>query len=77
LVLRQGVVLVAVGIVLGLVGAFWDTRLIQQMLFTIEPTDPATFIGVSLLFAVVALIACLIPAWRALRVDPLSALAVE
>jgi putative ABC transport system permease protein len=77
LVLRQGVVLVAVGIVLGLVGAFWVTRLIQQMLFTIEPTDPATFIGVSLLFAVVALIACLIPAWRALRVDPLSALAVE
>ncbi len=77
LVLRQGVLLVAVGIVLGLVGAFWVTRLIQQMLFTVEPTDPATFVGVSLLFAVVALIACLIPAWRALRVDPVLALAVE
>ena len=77
LVLRQGVILVAVGTTLGLVGAYWVTRMIQQMLFTIEPTDPVTFVGVSLLFAVVALVACLIPAWRALRVDPLSALAVE
>jgi putative ABC transport system permease protein len=77
LVLRRGLALVGVGIILGLVGAFWVTRLIQQMLFTIEPTDPATFVTVSVFFAVVALIACLIPAWKALRVDPLSALAVE
>ena len=75
--LKRGVVLVAVGIALGLVGAFWVTRLIQQMLFDIEPTDPVTFLGVSLFFATIALVACLIPAWRALRVDPLAALATE
>jgi putative ABC transport system permease protein len=77
MVLRRGVALVVIGIALGLVGAFWVTRLIQQMLFTIEPTDPTTFISVSLFFALVALVACLIPAWRALRVDPLTALAAE
>jgi putative ABC transport system permease protein len=77
LVLRRGVALVALGIAVGLVGAFWVTRLIQQMLFTIEPTDPATFATVSLFFALVGLIACLIPAWRALRVDPLTALQAE
>jgi putative ABC transport system permease protein len=47
------------------------------MLFTIEPTDPATFVTVSLFFTVIGLIACLIPAWRALRVDPLTALQAE
>ncbi|UCG85778.1 MAG: ABC transporter permease [Gemmatimonadota bacterium] len=77
LVLRRGVALVVVGILLGLVGAFWITRLIQQMLFMIEPTDPATFVTVSMFFAVIGAIACLIPAWRALRVDPLTALQTE
>ena len=77
LVVQRGAILVAAGIVLGLVGAFWITRLIQQMLFDVQPTDPATFIFVSLFFAAIALVACLIPAWRALRVDPLEALAAE
>ncbi len=77
MVLKHGLALVAIGIALGLVGAFWATRLIQQMLFTIDPTDPVTFAGVSLFFALVALAACLIPAWKALRVDPLTALAAQ
>ena len=57
LVLRRGVVLVVAGILIGLVGAFWVTRLIQQMLFSIQPTDPTTFVTVSLFFAVIAGIA--------------------
>ncbi len=77
LVLRRGVTLVAVGILIGLVGAFWVTRLIQQMLFAVEPTDLMTFVTVSLFFASVATIACLVPAWRAIRVDPLTALQTE
>jgi len=76
-VLKRGLLLGVIGIAAGLVGAFWATRLIQQMLFTIEPTDPVTFAAVSAFFALVALVACLIPAWRALRVDPLTALAAQ
>ncbi|UCD25740.1 MAG: ABC transporter permease [Gemmatimonadota bacterium] len=77
LVLKRGVILVAMGIVLGLVGAYWVTRLIQQMLFEVEPTDVFTFVAVSLFFTAIALVACLVPAWRALRVDPLAAVATE
>ncbi len=77
LVVTRGLKLVAAGILLGLIGAFWGTRLIQQMLFEVEATDAVTFVTVSLFFAVVAMIACLMPAWRALRVDPLLALQAE
>jgi ABC-type lipoprotein release transport system permease subunit len=47
------------------------------MLFGVEPTDATTFVGVIALFAMIALIACLIPAWRAVRVDPVAALQAE
>jgi putative ABC transport system permease protein len=77
LVVNRGLKLVVAGIVAGLVAAFWSTRLIQQMLFNVEATDPATFGAVCVFFGTVALIACLIPAWRALRVDPLLALQAE
>jgi predicted permease len=77
LVLRRGITLVATGIAVGLAGAFALTRLIQQMLFGVEPTDATTFVGVIVLFAMIALIACLIPAWRAVRVDPVAALQAE
>jgi predicted permease len=76
-VLKRGLHLVTVGIVLGLVGAFWASRLLQQLLFDVAPTDAATFVVVSLFFAVVALIACLIPARKALNVNPVNALAAE
>jgi ABC-type antimicrobial peptide transport system permease subunit len=76
-ILRRGFSLVATGIALGLVGAFWATRLIQQILFEVAPTDATTFVVVSVLFAAVALGACLIPARKALQVDPVTALAEQ
>ncbi len=74
LILNRGISLVGVGIAVGLLGAFGLTRLIRQMLFGVEPTDVTTFVGVGLLFALVSMLACLIPAWRAVKVDPLVAM---
>ncbi len=77
LVFGQGLVLLAVGTVIGLVGAFALTRLMRSLLFEITPTDPLTYSGVVGLLAVVALLACYIPARRATKVDPLVALRYE
>ena len=76
-VLGRGMVLVGAGIALGLVGAFWCSRLLRQVLFETAPTDGAVFVGASLLFVLVALVACLVPARRALKVDTVSALTVR
>jgi putative ABC transport system permease protein len=76
-ILRRGISLVASGMVLGLAGAFWVTRLFQQILFDVAPTDATTFVVVSVFVAAVALGACLIPARKALRVDPVTALAEQ
>jgi predicted permease len=67
----------AIGIGIGLVVALAATRLLEQMLFQVEPTDPATLIVVSVLFGAVAVVACLLPAWRAVRVDPVAVLQTE
>jgi ABC-type lipoprotein release transport system permease subunit len=64
-------------LVLGLGGAFGATRLLEDLLFETSATDPGTFVGVGLFFALVALVACIIPAWRALRVDPVVAFRAE
>jgi putative ABC transport system permease protein len=77
LVFGQGFVLLAAGTVLGLVGAFALTRLMHSLLFEITPTDPVTYSAVVVLLAVVALLACYIPARRATKVDPLVALRYE
>lgn len=77
LILKRGIGLVALGIVIGLVGAFGATRLLEDMLYNVEPADPLTFALASLFFTLIALIACLVPAWRALRVNPLIALQAE
>ena len=77
MVLKRGIVLVAVGLVLGLLGAWGVTRIIEELLYQVEPTDPVTFVLVAVFFALVAVVACLLPAWRALRVDPLIALQAE
>ncbi|UCC84855.1 MAG: ABC transporter permease [Gemmatimonadota bacterium] len=77
LVLKRGIVLVAVGLVFGLLGALGVTRLIEELLYQVEPTDPLTFVLVSVFFVLVAVAACLLPAWRAIRVDPLIALQAE
>jgi putative ABC transport system permease protein len=74
LILGKGLLLTTIGISLGLGGAALVTRLLQGLLFGVTPLDPQTFVGVSLLFALVAAFACYLPARRASRVDALLAL---
>jgi ABC-type antimicrobial peptide transport system permease subunit len=76
LVIGQGLVLIVAGIALGLGGALALTRVANAVLFDVSATDPATFVGVALLFLVVALAASYIPARRAARIDPMAALRV-
>jgi ABC-type antimicrobial peptide transport system permease subunit len=64
----------SLGVLLGIVGAFWLTRWLSSLLFQIAPFDPTTLAAVSLLLLAVALIACWIPARRAARLDPIQAL---
>jgi putative ABC transport system permease protein len=77
LVLTEGFKLTIIGLVLGLVGAFAFTKVLRNLLFEVKPTDPFTFIVVSVSLLVVALLACYIPARRATKVDPLVALRYE
>lgn len=77
LVLRRGMLLVGIGLLLGIAGAATSTRFLQSMLFGIGTTDLLTFVVVSLVLLTVAIAACLIPALRAVRVDPLTALRAE
>ena len=77
LVMKDGVKLVLLGIVLGLAGAIALTRLMVSLLFEVKPTDPVTLIAVALLLAAVALLACYIPARRALSIHPMTALRCE
>jgi putative ABC transport system permease protein len=74
MVLRKALILAGVGIVTGLAGARAATGLLGGMLFGIEPTDPAAFVLTAMAVALVAVVACAIPARRALRVDPLTLL---
>ncbi len=74
IVLREGALIVVFGVVAGLIGSVMLTRFLRTMLFDIKPTDPITFGALTALLAIVALSACLIPAQRASRVDPLVAL---
>lgn len=74
LVVRHGVLLTALGLVIGLGVAFGTAQLLSSLLYGIRPTDPTTFIGVALLLCAVVLLACYIPARRAANLDPLIAL---
>jgi putative ABC transport system permease protein len=74
LIVRQGLFLALIGIGLGLVGAFGLTRVMSNLLFSVAPTDPVTFIGISLLLLFVALFATYLPARRAAKLNPLLAL---
>jgi putative ABC transport system permease protein len=69
-VMKQGLALASIGIVAGLAGALALNRLIASLLFGVQPTDPATMLAVVATIALVAAIACWLPAWRASRVDP-------
>src|SRR5690606_9140216 len=77
MVVRQGLRPLLVGTALGLPGALGAGRLLRSMLFGIGPTDPVTFLGVPLLVGLVAVLASALPARRAARTDPMTALRVE
>jgi len=77
LVLRQGMLLAGIGLLVGLAGALAVTRVVSSLLFGVQPTDPATFAAVGLFMLAVALVACVVPARRATRVDPLVALRLD
>jgi ABC-type antimicrobial peptide transport system permease subunit len=77
MVLRQGLALAGLGLAIGLAGAAAATRLLTKMLFEVKPGDPMTYAGVTVLLGVVALAATYVPARRATKVDPLTALRQE
>ena len=76
-VVGQGMVLVAVGLGVGLLGAWGLSRVLASLLYGVSATDPLTFLGTSMLLALVALAAIYVPALRASRVDPVEALRSE
>jgi putative ABC transport system permease protein len=77
MVLRQAGALIAAGIVLGVGGAFWLTRFLQDLLFQVKSTDWRAYAGAAALLALAAIVAALIPANRGARVDPMAALRQE
>jgi putative ABC transport system permease protein len=77
MIVGQGMVLVAIGIVIGLAGAYMLTQLMSSLLYEVSTTDLATFVAIPVVLAAVALGACLVPARRATKVDPLVALRYE
>jgi predicted permease len=77
LALSQGMKPTMAGLALGLLAAFAVTRLMKSLLFGVEATDPLTFTAIALLLIIVAVLACLIPARRAMKVDPMVALRCE
>jgi putative ABC transport system permease protein len=74
MVLKEGGMLLALGLGLGLVATFFATGLLRGLLFDVAPHDPVTFVGVGVMMAVIGLVACWIPARRASRVDPVAAM---
>jgi putative ABC transport system permease protein len=77
LVIREGLLLAAIGLVIGLGGAMWLTKFLRSLLFGVTPTDPITFSAVAAGILVIALVSCYLPARRAVKVDPLIALRAE
>jgi putative ABC transport system permease protein len=77
MILRQGLALTVIGIGVGVAGTYALTGILGTLLFGVKPTDPVTFVAVSALMGVVAMLACMAPAWRATRVDPMVALRYE
>lgn len=77
LIVGRGIALTAIGAAIGVGAAFWASRVMQSLLFSVSSTDPRTFLTVPAILVVVALVACYIPARRATKIDPLVALRCE
>ena len=77
MIVREGAVLTAIGMVVGLAGAVALSRFLGALLYGVRPVDPATLAGVVAALGIVAVAACLVPASRALRIDPIAALRAE
>jgi len=77
LILRQGLAVIASGLIIGIVAALGATRLIEGALWGVTPSDPPTYGVVIAAITLVALFACLVPAYRAMKVDPLTAIRRE
>jgi ABC-type antimicrobial peptide transport system permease subunit len=77
MVLLAGIKLLALGIVLGLAGGLAASRLLREQIWSVSPFDPLSFTLVSVILLVAGVQACLLPAWRAARVDPVVALRSE
>jgi ABC-type antimicrobial peptide transport system permease subunit len=77
MIMGHGLRLTLIGLAIGAAGALALTRLMTNLLYGVRPSDPLTFIAVSLLLTMVALLACYIPARRAMKVDPMVALRYE
>jgi putative ABC transport system permease protein len=77
LFLRRGILVVAIGLLAGVLGSVAATRLLGNLLFQVPPNDAAAYAGAGLVLGIVAVAACLIPAWRAARVDPAVSLRME
>jgi putative ABC transport system permease protein len=77
MIVKQGSMLIVLGLGIGLLGAYALTRVIASLLFGVTAKDPLTFMAAAVLLAIVALLACYIPAWRATKVDPMDALRCE
>src|SRR6185436_5390006 len=77
MIVRQGLSMALVGTAIGVAGAIALSRWIQSLLFGVTATDPATLAAVVTVLLAVAVVACSVPAWRATRVDPTSALRAE
>jgi ABC-type antimicrobial peptide transport system permease subunit len=77
LILRRGLVHLAIGLTIGLAGAFGVGQLLGSMLFQTRPADPVTLVAITALLILVAIAACLWPAWQATRLNPVTALRYE
>ena len=74
LILREGLLLTLVGLTVGLTGSVFVTRMMRALLYGVSSTEPMVFLVIAVLLLAVALLACWIPARRAMRLDPLEAL---
>jgi putative ABC transport system permease protein len=77
LILKQGLAMTLIGVAAGILGAIATARVMSGLLYGVTATDPATFVAISLLLAIVAMLACYLPARRAARVEPIAALRCE